>query len=236
MDISLGIWENGYFNEIIHPTVINVVLVLAALSILLIAAGQSVKKADPSKPSKGLVLFLEVLVSGVEDLVKATMGAHNIGFAPVIGTLVLFLATANLIGLIGLTPPTSDYNVTLALALFAVFLMYFQGVKAQGFFATVKGLIFGDYPFLAPLNIIGELAKPVSLSIRLFGNILSGGIILGLIYQALGLFAPLVTWALHGYFDVFSGLIQTLIFIMLIMIWTEGISPEEESTEEATTV
>ena len=77
-------------------------------------------------------------------------------------------------------------------------------------------------PLLAPLNIIGELANPISLSFRLFGNIMSGGIILALLYQALGYFAPVVALPLHAYFDIFSGLLQTFIFIMLSMIFIEG--------------
>jgi len=76
--------------------------------------------------------------------------------------------------------------------------------------------------FLTPLNVIGELANPISLSFRLFGNIMSGGIIMGLLYQALGYFAPIIAVPLHAYFDVFSGLLQTFIFIMLSMIFIGG--------------
>jgi F-type H+-transporting ATPase subunit a len=90
----------------------------------------------------------------------------------------------------------------------------------------IKGF-FDPVPFLAPLNIIGELANPVSLSFRLFGNILSGVIIMGLIYQALGFISPLVTPVFHAYFDVFSGLIQTFIFIMLTMVFISGAMADE---------
>ncbi len=79
---------------------------------------------------------------------------------------------------------------------------------------------------LTPLNVIGELANPISLSFRLFGNIMSGGIIMGLLYNALGYFAPLITPVLHGYFDVFSGLLQTFIFGMLTMIFIGGATEE----------
>ena len=224
MDISLQ-----FGDVIINPTVLNGFLMVIVLSVVFIIAGNQVKKADPSKPSKGLVLFLEILVTGINSLVKAAMGDHNLNFAPFIGTLVVFIATANLLGLIGFLPPTSDFNVTVALALLTVFMMWRQGFKSEGVLNTFKGTIFGDFPALAPLNIIGELAKPVSLSVRLFGNIMSGGIILGLVYSALGLLSPLVAPLLHIYFDVFSGLVQTLIFIMLTMIWTEGMTSEKET-------
>ncbi|MCL1950030.1 MAG: F0F1 ATP synthase subunit A [Turicibacter sp.] len=219
----------GQNTFVIHPTVINSMLVVAGLCIFLIIAGNQVKKADPSQPSRGLVLFLELLVGGLNGAVKAIMGAHNVSFAPFIGTLALYLITANLLGLIGLMPPTSDYNVTLALALFTCVMMYYQGIKSQGAITLFKSTVFGDFPFLFALNIIGELAKPISLSVRLFGNILSGTIILGLIYEGAGwLSIPFTPW-LHGYFDVFSGLIQTLIFAMLTMIWTEGMTVEPKA-------
>jgi len=223
MDLTIG--ENVFS---LTPTVFNGVIVVAFLCILLIVAGQKVKKADPSKPSKGLVLFLEILVTSLNGAVKSIMGEHNLSFAPIVGTLVLFLITANLLGLIGLTPPTTDYNVTLALAIFTIVMMYAQGTKAQGFFPLLKSTVFGDFPALAPLNIIGEVAKVISLSVRLFGNILSGAIIMGLVYQGFGWFSLVVAPALHAYFDIFSGLLQTLIFCMLTMIWAEGMSPASE--------
>ena len=208
--------------SIVNPTVVNSVLIVAVLCVLFIVFGNKVKKADPSKPSSGAVLFLEILVTGIEDLVGQTMGLKNLNFAPYIGTLAVYLVCANTIGLVGLSSPTSDYNVTLALALMTIVLMVGAGIKTRGVGGYLYEAFLGDFPFLLPLNITGELAKPISLSFRLFGNILSGGIIMSLIYQALGWFAPLITPFAHAYFDLFAGVIQTLIFIMLTMIWTQG--------------
>jgi F-type H+-transporting ATPase subunit a len=217
----------------LHPTAMNGFLLAIILSILMFLLGRRIKKADPAKASKGSVLLMEVFVSGVEGLETSTMGGHNLGFAPFIGTLCLYLATANMLGMIGFVSPTADYNVTLGLALFTICMMYGQGFKSLGVMGTIKEALLGDIPFLLPLNIINEISKPLSLSIRLFGNMMSGAIILSLIYQALGWFAPLLTPLLHAYFDVFSGVIQTLIFIMLTMIWTGGFSPEPEPELEA---
>ncbi len=208
--------------SIVNPTVINSVLLVAVLCILFIVFGSKIKKADPSKPSSGAVLFIEILVTGIDGLVEQTMGAKNIKFAPYIGTLAVYLVCANLLGLVGLTSPTSDYNVTLALAVMTIVLMVGAGIKSRGIGGYLYEAFLGDFPFLLPLNITGELAKPISLSFRLFGNILSGGIIMSLIYQALGWFSPFIAPFAHAYFDVFSGVIQTLIFIMLTMIWTQG--------------
>ncbi|HAX73921.1 MAG TPA: F0F1 ATP synthase subunit A, partial [Firmicutes bacterium] len=108
------------------------------------------------------------------------------------------------------------------LAMMTIVLMIGSGIKSKGVGRYLYDAYLGDFPFLLPLNITGELAKPISLSARLFGNILSGGIIMSLIYQGLLWFSPLVAPFLHGYFDIFAGAIQTLIFIMLTMIWTSG--------------
>ena len=153
---------------------------------------------------------------------------------PFIGTLAVYLACANLFGLLGFTPPTSDYNVTLALAIITFVMTQYYGLKTNGLGGYIKGY-FEPMPLLVPLNIIGELANPISLSFRLFGNILSGGIILGLIYGAfeglgrIGWIAPIITPVFHAYFDVFSGLIQTFIFIMLTMVFVGGNLPEKEN-------
>ncbi len=208
--------------EIVNPTVVNSVLIVIALCLFLIWASKKIKQADPSKPSTGVVLLLEILVSTIDTLVTQTMGSKYLHFAPYIGMLTIYLVFANLSGLIGLTPPTSDYNVTLALAMMTIVVMVGSGIKSKGVGRYLYDTYLGDFPFLLPLNITGELAKPISLSARLFGNILSGGIIMSLVYQGLGWFSPLIAPFLHGYFDIFAGAIQTLIFIMLTMIWTQG--------------
>ena len=209
-------------NPIVNPTVFNSVVLVLVLCVFFIICGNAVKKADPSKPSKGIVLFLEILVTTIEGLVEQTMGAKHLSFSPFIGTLAAYLVCANLLGLLGLSAPTSDYNVTLALAVITIVVMVGSGIKAKGIGGYLYDTYLGDFPFLLPLNITGELAKPISLSFRLFGNILSGGIIMSLVYQALGWFSPFIAPLLHGYFDVFAGAIQTLIFIMLTMIWSQG--------------
>ncbi len=222
---GLGIISSEQFEvmkEIVNPTVVNSLLIILVLCLFLIWGSKKIKQADPSKPSTGIVLLLEILVSTINDLVSTTMGAKYINFAPYIGMLTIYLAVANLSGLLGLTPPTSDYNVTLALAMMTIVVMVGSGIKSKGVGRYLYDTYLGDFPFLLPLNITGELAKPISLSARLFGNILSGGIIMSLVYQGLSWFSPLVAPFLHGYFDIFAGAIQTLIFIMLTMIWTQG--------------
>ncbi len=202
----------------IHDSVVNSWVIVILLSIFAIYVGNKAKKAKPNEKPKGILNIIEIVVEGIQSLVSSTMGPDKMKFAPYILTLAMYLAVANLFGLLGFTPPTSDYNVTLALAIITFVLTQYYGLKSKGLKGYVKGY-FEPVFLLFPLNLLGELANPVSLSFRLFGNILSGVIIMGLLYSALGLVAPLITPVFHAYFDIFSGLIQTFIFMMLTMVF-----------------
>jgi len=217
--MSIEIALTLFGKDILIPdTIVNTWIIVILLSIFAIYINKKLRNAKVDEKPSGILNFIELLVEGVESLVKTTMGPDKIKFAPYIGTLAMFLAVANLFGLIGFAPPTSDYSVTLALALMTFVLTQYYGAKANGFGGYLKGFL-DPVPFLLPLNIIGELANPVSLSFRLFGNVLSGVIIMGLLYSALGFLSPIIAPAFHAYFDLFSGLIQTFIFVMLTMVF-----------------
>ncbi len=186
------------------------------------------------KIPKGVQNILEMLVGGVYTLVENTMGKDNLSFAPYIGTLMLYLAFSNLAGLTGfLRAPTADLNTTLGLALITFFMCHINGIKSKGIGAYLKGF---TEPFflLTPINVIGEIANPISLSFRLFGNLVGGLIIMSLVYGALagltnllfGIGIPVLQLGLpvvlHMYFDVFSGLLQTFIFAMLTMVYVSS--------------
>lgn len=203
---------------IISQTIINSLIVVILLSIFAVFVNYKIKKADPHKKPTGFLNFIEVLVDSINSLVKNTMGEKFKGLAPYIGTLALYLAVANLFGLFGFKPPTSDYSIPFALAIMTFILTQFYALKHKGIGGYIKGY-FEPMWYLFPLNVLGELANPISLSFRLFGNIISGVIIMTLVYGATSYFAPVIAPALHAYFDVFAGLIQTFVFIMLTMVF-----------------
>lgn len=205
----------------VPDTIVNVWLVVIFLLIFAAIVGKKVKESKIDETPSNFLNVIELSVEAVENLVKQTMGEKHVRFAPYIFSLMAFLLVANLIGLIGLTPPTSDYSVTLTLALITFTLTQYYGLKNNGFLGYLKGFT-EPMAFLTPLNVIGELANPISLSFRLFGNILSGVIIMGLFYQAVGIFAPIIAPPFHAYFDLFSGVLQTFIFAMLTMIFIGG--------------
>lgn len=183
-------------------------------------------------PSK-VQIAVEMFVETVYNLTKSTMGEDKVNFAPYIGTLILYLAFANLAGLAGVRPPTADLNTTLALALITFGMIHFNGVRRKGLIGYLKGFT-EPFALLTPINLIGEVATPVSLSFRLFGNIVGGMIIMVLLYGALGaatkaliginipILAVGIPALLHIYFDLFSGLLQTFIFAMLTMVFVSG--------------
>lgn len=224
MDINLSLYLNGQ-KYTLHSTVVNTLIITLFLSILSIVIGRKAKKADFKQNPKGLLHIAEIFVEGIQSLTKQTMGEANVGFSPYVATLGLYLALANLFGLIGFKSPTSDYNVTLALAMMTFVLIHFNNLRFNGVKNYIKGY-FEPFPFLFPINLLGELATPISLSFRLFGNILSGAIIMSLMYNALSgisvFVTPFITPIFHAYFDIFSGLIQTFIFMMLTMVFVSN--------------
>ncbi len=230
---EMGIKFMAFGKQIyIHDTVIHSWIIVVVLSILAIIVGKKIKATKPEDKPSGVVNILEILVGTLGGLVDQTMGVGRSRekLKPYILTLALFLACANLFGLIGLTPPTSDYNVTLGLTLITFVLTHYSGLKTNKLGGYVKGY-FEPIAVMFPLNVIGTFADPVSLSFRLFGNVLAGGIIMSLIYDGLSLISPFIipfiAPPLHAYFDAWSGLLQTFIFIMISMVFISGNLPDE---------
>lgn len=159
----------------------------------------------------------EMAVSGFRSLVSDTMGQDNLGFYAFVGSLVLFVFLSNILGVTGVRPPTSDVNITMGMAILTFMMVQFYRFKEKGVLGYIKS--FGEpLVFLFPLNIISELAAPVSLGMRLFGNILGGTIIVALIYDVIPLVVPV---PFHLYFDIFVGAVQTYIFAMLTMVFVK---------------
>lgn len=189
----------------------------------------------------------EWAVEKTEDLVKENMGDYFMGFAPFVASILLLSAFSSLLTLVGLFPPTSDINVVAGWAILVFFLITYYKMKC----GPIKYLksFFEPVPFLAPLNIIGEVATPVSMAFRHYGNVLSGSIISVLVAAGLQNISHLLLSWLPGklaefplfqiglpailsvYFDVFSGCLQAFIFAMLTMLYVSSAFPIEEYFE-----
>ena len=197
-----------------HIAIFTIMLVLIAFAIIV---NINVKKADPTKPPTPFMNIVELLVETLDNLIIDGMGVkHGYAYVNYVSTLFLFLVVSNMSGLFGLRPPTADYGVTFALAIITFVLIHYAGFKYQKL-AHITDLF--KPAVLAPINIIGELATPLSMSLRLFGNVLSGTVLMGLIYGLVPKVLTMLGWPgiLHAYFDVFSGAIQAYVFVMLTM-------------------
>ncbi len=186
----------------------------------------------------------EWIVEKTDNLVKANMGEYFMGFSPFIGAIIGLSAFSSLICLFGQYSPTADINVVSGWAILTFALITYYKFKC-GPLCYIKS--FGDpVPLLAPLNIISEVATPISMAFRHYGNVLSGSVIGVLIAAALqGLSSLVLGWlpgflgefpflqiglpaVLSIYFDVFSGCLQAFIFAMLTMLYVAGAFPMEE--------
>ena len=224
-EISFGI--NGYlkyklFGQDLYITNTHISLLIVMLVILIFAiiVNIKVRKADPTKPPGPFMNVVELLVDTLDNVTINGMGIeHGYKYVNYISSLFVFLVVANFSGLFGLRPPTADFGVTFGLAIISFVIIQFAGFKYQKFghiTALFKPI------FLTPINIIGEFATPLSMAVRLFGNILSGTVLTGLVYSLLPKFLTALGWPafLHAYLDVFSGAIQAYVFVMLTMVFT----------------
>lgn len=164
---------------------------------------------------------VEVVIEFISSNVESNMGEGKQSFVPYIGSLAVYLFLLNMVGLIGIKPPTGDYSVALALGLSTFLVIQGYTIKKLGIWKYFKGYA-SPMPLLLPINIMERVMLPVSLSLRLFGNIFAATMIMELLYEMLtgitffaGIAIPL---PFNFYFDVFDGAIQMVIFVMLTMV------------------
>lgn len=200
------------------PFEINETIVgLWVVSLILVGVGIWFSKGFKWLPT-GRQNAVEMLVESVDSFVAFIMGESRRFFTPFVGTLMLFILLSNTAGLWSfglLRPPTSDVNLTLGLGILVFITINTYAIKSHGLWSYIKGF-FEPFVLFLPLNLFGELAKPISLGFRLFGNVFGGLVIGGLIYQAMPFLVPI---PLHIYFDLFSGVLQTAVFSILTMVF-----------------
>ncbi len=196
-----------------HVSILIIMLVLIGFSAI-----ANYKLRHAKEVPDGFQNVIELIVESLDHLVDGIMGDHAKPYRNYISTIFVFILLSNISGLFGLRPPTADYGTTLALGLITFVLIQYNNLKYN------KGRAFTDLfkpmPILFPINLIGELATPISLSLRLFGNVLSGTVMIALIYGLFPIFLKIGLPAVfHTYFDIFSGCIQTYVFCMLTMVF-----------------
>jgi F-type H+-transporting ATPase subunit a len=192
--------------------------------LLIVFAFIAVRKIDMI-PSKAQNVF-EIIVSGIEEFMVDITGEEGRKFFPLIATVFLYIAACNLMGLIpGFYPPTASINTTLSCALTVVIFTHVIGVKFHGvkYIKHFLGPIWWLSPLILIIELIGHLARILSLSIRLFGNITGHVLVLGILFALAGAaFAPLPIMAL----GIFVALLQAFVFFLLSIIYFAGAMEE----------
>ena len=200
-----------------HVCILIVMLVLIGFSI---AANITMKNA--TEVPHGFQNVLEIIVGLLDGVVESSMGKNAPRFVNYISTIFIFILMSNISGLFGLRPPTADYGTTLALGVITFCMIHFCQFKYQKpkqIWIDMCSPLPPWLPIWFPINLISEIAVPISLSLRLFANVLSGTVMMALIYGLLSKIAIIWPAALHVYFDLFSGAIQTYVFCMLTMTY-----------------
>lgn len=226
-----GIFSFHLFGQEIWITTSHVCILIVMAIILIFAIVANRKLAHASEIPSGFQNVVELIVEKLDGMVSGTMGKWAPKFVNYISTIFIFILMSNISGLFGLRPPTADYGTTLALGLITFFLIHINQFKHQSGKQIWKDMCSPLPPWLPiwfPINLISEIAVPISLSLRLFANVLSGTVMMALVYGLLGKIAVIWPAALHVYFDLFSGAIQTYVFCMLTMTYIAQACDAEE--------
>ena len=195
-------------------------IVMAVWMVLTLVFTRRLSVRNPGK----VQIVLEGAVGFLNKFVRDNIGPHWRSFAPYLGTVALYIALSNMIGIFGLTPPTKDISVTTALALMSMCLIYGAQFRFNGFVGGLKRFA-APMPLLLPINLMEVVVRPLALCMRLFGNILGAFIIMEMIKYLMPAVVPAIFCL---YFDLFDGLIQTIVFVFLTTLFTgEGIREEE---------
>ena len=207
----------NFFGSTVYITTTHIctIIVMAVLMIFTLVARHCFMKAEREHRMTTFSTLIEIGVDALNKFVSGTMGERVAKkYANYIGVLALYIFFGNTSGIFGLRPPTADYGTTLCLALITFVMIEYADIKYNKW-GVVKSL-FEPVFFFFPMNVISIFSTPLSMSLRLFGNILGGTVLMALYYGMLPWFAKIgVPAALHVYFDVFSGAIQTYVFCML---------------------
>ena len=191
------------------------------LMAMLIAAGALATKTISMIPGKGQNLF-EVIVSGIEEFMVETAGEEARWLFPLAATIFLYIFIGNLIGIVpGFFPPTANLNTTGSVAIVVVVFTHVIGVKYHGisYIKHFMGPVWWMAPLIFIIEIIGHLARVLSLSFRLFGNMMGHEIVLAILFGLAGaFFAPLPIMAL----GIFVAFVQGFVFFLLSIIYFSG--------------
>ncbi|WP_018659089.1 F0F1 ATP synthase subunit A [Allofustis seminis] len=211
---------------------LSIVIITIALSLVMIVAGKKIEEGQKTGSFSRFTAGAVQLVKTIDEMVVNAMGPkYGRILSAYMGSVLIYLATANLSGLLGLEAPTTNLSVTLVFSAITWILIQTFSIKHNGFKNYLKGYL-EPFALFLPMNIMSEVATLLSMALRLFGNLIAGSIIMSFVYMftaylssfvpVIGQFdfiGPVLASVLHLYFDIFSGLMQAYIFFSLSIIF-----------------
>ena len=225
----------------IQAHVFSILIITAILAVILLILNKALKNYDVYSEPKGLVLIALSAVEMVDNTVRADVNDEIFDYlGPYVGYLWGYIFLSSISGLFGnQAVPTGNYSVTLTLAVITILMVEINSIKYNGIKAYISGLFDPIFLFF-PMNVIGKISPIISLSMRLFANVMAGSIIMTLFYTFTGYVSSLVPIIgtfdfvgvlvapiLHSYFDLISSLLQTFIFTSLTIIFIGKELPEK---------
>ena len=195
----------------VNESIVVTWIIMAVLTVLSVIFVRNLKVENPGK----VQLALESAVGWAQDFFEGIIGKENRRYIPYLITVALYLAVSNVIGLVGFKPPTKDLNVTAALAIMSMCLIEFSGIRKNGLKHWVKHFA-SPVPVVAPIMVLEVVIRPLSLCMRLFGNMLAGFVVMELLKTLVPLLIPI---PVSFYFDIFDGLLQAYVFVFLTALF-----------------
>ena len=223
---NLGVlFSIGNDTVYLTQTFVSTWIVMAILIVFAVIVRLSMSKFKDIP--NGFQNIVEAMVETMSNFAVSTMGKKLEGYGGIYFSFFIFILVSNYSGLFGLRVPTADLGTTGALAIMTFSLIHYSGIRMQRK-RYFKGF-FEPNPIFFPINLVGEFSKPISLGFRLFGNMLGGLIIMGLVYEMLP-FAMrfILPDVLHAYFDIFAGALQAFIFTVLSMTFISQKAGDDE--------
>lgn len=196
------------------PVAESVFVTWLIMAVVILLCAILVRNLKVTNPGKGQLL-LETAVSGIYSFFEDILGEKGKRFIPYLMSVGIYIGIANLIGILGFKPPTKDINVTASLAILSIILIELSGVLAKGGRGWLKSFA-EPMVVILPINILEIFIRPLSLCMRLFGNVLGSFVIMELLKMVVPAILPAV---FSCYFDIFDGLIQAYVFVFLTALF-----------------
>lgn len=214
----------------IGPITLNATIVYTwiTMAVIVVLSWFGTKKLTTEYKISRWQNLLETLVLGMNKQIRAISNQEPDRFLPIVGTLFLFISVSVIMSIIpGYQPPTGSLSTTAALAICVFVAVQFYGISKRGFIGYLKHYL-NPTPFMLPFNILGEASRTIALAVRLFGNVMSGSVIIAILLSIAPLFFPILMQAL----GLLTGLIQAYIFAILSIVYIASATRVYEEKEQ----